>query len=84
MPFPTHTATFLKVFPQEFYSDMQRCLPDPVAMIPIEQARGAKGYKERFVLELKSERLVLFPIPRKNSGPSLAPGCSLIDSSRRS
>ena len=55
-----------EVFPPEFYAEMQRQLPDPMAMIPIEQARGAKGYKERFVLELNQGRLSALPEARKN------------------
>ena len=55
-----------QVFPPDFYAEMQRHLPDPQAMIPISEARGAKGYKERFVLELKSERLSALPELKKN------------------
>lgn len=54
------------VFPENFYGEMQRHLPDPEAMIPIEQARGAKGYKERFVLELNAGRLSALPEDRRS------------------
>jgi hypothetical protein len=63
-PYP-HTY-IREVFPPDFYADMLRHLPDPMAMIPIEQARGAKGYKERFVLELNPGRLSALPEAQKN------------------
>jgi hypothetical protein len=53
------------VFPADFYAEMQRNLPDPDAMIPIEEARQVKGYKERFVLELKPEHLNSLPQPKQ-------------------
>jgi len=40
------------VFPADFYQQIQKNLPDPQAMIPIEKARGLKGYDERFVLDI--------------------------------
>jgi hypothetical protein len=40
------------VFPKAFYEHLQESIPDPSVMIPIEQARAVKGYKERFVLEV--------------------------------
>lgn len=49
------------VFPADFYRQLQQNLPDPQAMIPLEQARGAKGYKERFVLGLTDEHLATLP-----------------------
>ncbi len=39
------------VFPADFYATLLENIPDPSAMIPIEQARPVKGYKERFVLD---------------------------------
>ena len=63
-PFPHCYVT--EVFPADFYADMQRHLPDPMAMIPIELARGAKGYKERFVLELNPGRLSALPEARRD------------------
>ncbi len=49
------------VFPTEFYKDIQKNLPDPQAMLPIEQVRPVKGYKERFVLEMSEEHLATLP-----------------------
>lgn len=43
------------VFPAEFYRDLQRNMPDPSAMLPIEEARPVKGYKERFVLDVAGD-----------------------------
>lgn len=40
------------VFPPAFYAELQAHIPDPAAMVPIEEARPVKGYKERFVLDL--------------------------------
>ena len=42
----------------------RRCrqnMPDPAAMIPIEQARPVRGYKERFVLEMSERHLGTLP-----------------------
>ena len=63
--FPFPHCYIPEVFPAEFYADMQRNMPEPAAMIPIEEARGAKGYKERFVLELNSVRLSNLPESKK-------------------
>jgi hypothetical protein len=41
-----------EVFPAEVYAEIQRNIPDPAAMIPIEQARPIQGYKERFVQDI--------------------------------
>lgn len=49
------------VFPADFYRQLQQNLPDPQAMIPIEQARPVQGYKERFVLGLTDEHLATLP-----------------------
>jgi len=70
--FPYPHCYIPNVFPPEFYSEMQRRLPDPLSMIPIEQARGAKGYKERFVLELNSSRLSALPEPERDFWSNLA------------
>ena len=40
-----------EVFPADFYAELQRNIPQHEHMIPIEQARPVRGYKERFVLE---------------------------------
>ncbi len=45
------------VFPDNYYQRLQESLPDPKAMLPIEQVRPVKGYKERFVLELNDKNL---------------------------
>lgn len=65
-PFPFPHCYVPKVFPEDFYAKMLEHLPEPAAMIPIEQARGAKGYKERFVLELNPARLSALPEAQKN------------------
>lgn len=44
------------VFPKDFYESLQSSLPDPSLMIPIEEARPVKGYKERFVLEIGDQK----------------------------
>jgi hypothetical protein len=59
--FPYPHCYVRDVFPAGFYADMQRYLPDPEAMIPIEQARQVLGYKERFVLEFTPENLNTLP-----------------------
>jgi hypothetical protein len=58
-PYPHGFVT--DVFPQDFYANLQRSLPDPAAMTPIEQARPVKGAKERFVLELDAMHLAALP-----------------------
>jgi hypothetical protein len=63
--FPYPHCYVRDVFPAGFYDDMQRHMPDPEAMIPIEEARQVKGYKERFVLELSSENLNTLPKEKK-------------------
>ena len=60
--FPYPHCFVPNVFPPDFYAELQRNLPDPAAMIPIEEARQVKGYKERFVLELhKPEHIATLP-----------------------
>jgi len=49
------------VFPADYYQLIQENLPQPEEMLPIEQVRQLKGYKERFVLELRDEYLALLP-----------------------
>lgn len=53
------------VFPADFYRQLQQNLPDPQAMIPIEQARQLKGYKERFVLGLDAKNLATLPAAKQ-------------------
>lgn len=45
-------------FPADFYRELQSMLPDPAALLPLEVARGVKGYDERYVLEFKEEQFV--------------------------
>jgi len=61
LPFPFPHFFVQDVFPAGFYDQLQQNLPDPSALIPIEQARPVRGYKERFVLELKSHYLDRIP-----------------------
>lgn len=53
------------VFPAEFYAEIQRHMPDPDAMIPIEQVRPVKGYPERFVLAIASPQVESLPDDKK-------------------
>ena len=53
------------VFPQDFYAELQQNIPDPSVMLPIEQVRAVKGYKERFVLELNGKHMDLLPEEKK-------------------
>ncbi|MBX3662565.1 MAG: hypothetical protein KF804_08955 [Burkholderiales bacterium] len=50
-----------EVFPGDFYRELQHNMPDPEAMVPIEQARPVKGYKERFVLGFEDKHLETLP-----------------------
>ena len=50
-----------EIFPSDFYADLQQNIPDPAVMIPIEQARSVKGYKERFVLGFSENELATLP-----------------------
>ncbi len=49
------------VFPRNFYNALQANIPDPSLMIPIEEARAIKGYKERFVLDIGGKHQDLLP-----------------------
>lgn len=49
------------VFPADFYKELQKQLPDPQAMVPIEKARGLKGYDERFVMDLGKKGIAGLP-----------------------
>jgi hypothetical protein len=49
------------VFPPDYYDALQAMLPDPEAMLPIEEVRKLKGYKERFVLEFSPAQLASLP-----------------------
>lgn len=60
------------VFPADFYRQLQQNLPAPQAMIPIEQARRLKGYKERFVLGLDAKSLATLPAAKQEFWMNLA------------
>jgi hypothetical protein len=49
------------VFPQDFYDDLQRNLPDPSLMLPIADVRPVRGFPERFVLELGGKQMQSLP-----------------------
>ncbi|MFN4177002.1 hypothetical protein [Phenylobacterium sp.] len=51
-PYPYPHLYVPQVFPAEYYAALQANIPDPDVMLPIEQARPVRGYKERFVLDL--------------------------------
>ena len=51
-PYPYPHIYVPEVFPPEFYAQIQENLPHQDSMIPIEQARKLRGYKERFVLDI--------------------------------
>ncbi|HWA36792.1 MAG TPA: hypothetical protein VG873_02920 [Burkholderiales bacterium] len=52
-PFPHFYVP--EVFPAPYYAELQRNLPKPEQMKPLE-SRGTRGYPERSVLELTGER----------------------------
>ncbi len=54
-PFPYPHIYVPDIFPSDFYSALQQNIPDPSVMVPIEKARGLKGYDERFVLDLSED-----------------------------
>lgn len=53
------------LFPSDYYLKIQENLPNPEEMLPIEQVRNLKGYKERFALQLHGEQLELLPENKK-------------------
>ena len=61
-----------EVFPRDFYGDLQRHLPPSDLLMPIQQARGVRGYPQRFVLELLPERLAAVPEPYRGFWSALA------------
>ena len=61
-----------EVFPRDFYGELQRHLPPPDLLMPIQQARGVRGYPQRFVLELTPERLAAVPEPYRRFWSALA------------
>ena len=56
MGFPYPHFYIRDIFPPDFYERIQANIPDPSLMIPIEDARGLKGYPERFVLEINTTK----------------------------
>ncbi len=44
------------VFPAAYYAELQRNLPDPRRMRTLEEARGTRGYPERFVMPIDGEQ----------------------------
>jgi len=61
-----------EVFPRDFYGELQRHLPPSDLLMPIQQARGVRGYPQRFVLELTPERLAAVPEPYRRFWSALA------------
>jgi len=61
-----------EVFPRDFYGELQRHLPPSDLLMPIQQARGVRGYPQRFVLELTPERLAAVPEPYRGFWSALA------------
>jgi hypothetical protein len=61
-----------EVFPRDFYDELQRHLPPPELLLPLEKARGVKGYPQRFVLELSNDQLAGIPEPYRGFWGSLA------------
>ena len=54
--FPFPHLFIQDIFPQDYYDRLQAAIPDPSIMLPIEEARPVKGYKERFVLEISNPK----------------------------
>ena len=54
------------IFPDDFYRELQANLPDPADMAPISQVRPVKGYKERFVMELRGPQLEKLPESKRS------------------
>ena len=54
-PFPHFFVE--NAFPADFYAELREQLPDPALLRSLEEARGVKGYDERFVFEFREEQL---------------------------
>jgi hypothetical protein len=54
-PYPFPHLYARDVFPAGYYAEIQRQLPPAAALKPLQEARGAKGYPERFVMPLGGE-----------------------------
>jgi hypothetical protein len=63
--FPYPHLYLENIFPSDFYKKIQENLPRSEEMLPIEEIRNLKGYKERFALELRDEYLTLLPETKK-------------------
>src|SRR5882762_6938645 len=61
-----------EVFPRDFYDAIQHHLPPSDLLMPLQQARGVRGYPQRFVLELSPERLAAVPEPYRGFWSALA------------
>lgn len=62
--FPYPHLYLRDVFPADYYAEIQRQLPAPEALVPLEQARGVRGYPERSVMMLGGERPAGMPEPQ--------------------
>ena len=70
--FPYPYVYVREVFPRDFYDDLQRHLPPPDLLMPLQQARGVRGYPQRFVLELTPKRLAAIPEPYRGFWSAVA------------
>jgi hypothetical protein len=52
LPYPYPHFFVRDVFPQEYYEALQAMLPDPGLMTSLLEARGVRGYDQRFVMDL--------------------------------
>lgn len=68
-PFPH--CYFEDAFPAEYYRKMIDHLPAPQEMVPIAQARGVKGYDERFVFDFSAKSLSALPPAQQEFWSSL-------------
>ena len=55
-PYPFPHLYVRDVFPADYYAEIQRHLPRPDSMRTLEEARGTRGYPQRFVLPLGPDR----------------------------
>ncbi len=67
------------IFPHNYYKQIQDNLPNSNEMLPIEEVRLLKGYKERFVLDLRDKYLEKLPATKYHFWKNLRN--SLIDKS---
>jgi hypothetical protein len=64
-PFPYPHFYVTDAFPSDYYDALQANLPDPAAMLPIQEVRPVKGYEERFVLEFSGEQFAALPASKR-------------------